>query len=160
MQKLYRLVNEVSEKTRQQKLHTYFLDHESRINQVFCVSCGSTRLDQNSRTELKCYSCGRGVFWNSLRFGIARQISSEKDVIDAVNRLQQSSYDEWHQSIEDSLTTFLQELISDACESGDFDEERLEYLERQWNQSKDSIDRYFTDRRKYDTGLRNSAKDM
>lgn len=24
---------------------------------VFCVKCGSTRIDQNSLTELRCYEC-------------------------------------------------------------------------------------------------------
>lgn len=39
---------------------------------VFCVKCGSTCIDQNSSTELRCYECGNTVPWDSGSFSIRR----------------------------------------------------------------------------------------
>lgn len=57
-----------------------------RIPVVFCVKCGSTNLDQNSVTEIRCYNCGNSAMWDSSRFSIRRGVepNSESDVVKAV----------------------------------------------------------------------------
>lgn len=43
---------------------------------VFCVRCGSTRVDQNSLTQLRCYDCDNTTAWNGLLFSIRRDKST------------------------------------------------------------------------------------
>jgi len=50
---------------------------------VFCVRCGSTRLDQNSITELRCYDCGNTLPWDGTLFGIRRRPEYPEDVTQA-----------------------------------------------------------------------------
>ena len=51
---------------------------------VFCVRCGSTTVDQNFTTELRCYECGTTLEWNSRKFSIRRDpASGEGDVLAA-----------------------------------------------------------------------------
>jgi hypothetical protein len=45
---------------------------EERYPVVFCVRCGSTHIDQNSLTELRCYDCGNTLAWDGSRFGVNR----------------------------------------------------------------------------------------
>lgn len=51
---------------------------------VFCVQCGSTRLDQNSVTELRCYDCGNTLPWDGSKFGIRRRPEYTEDVTRAL----------------------------------------------------------------------------
>lgn len=55
---------------------------------VFCVKCGSTRIDQNSSTELRCYECGNTVPWDADSFSIRRWQDDvgEGDVQRAIER--------------------------------------------------------------------------
>lgn len=153
MQPMYKRISEDSGKNLQAKLQAFEQDSALGTCSIFCVNCGSTRLDQNSLYELKCYNCNQGTFWNSLRFGVARQISSIADVRNALTNFRDSSYDEWHQQIEERLGHFLQLLLSDALQPGNFNRERLEILEREWTHLKKGIDVYFKDRREYDDEL-------
>ena len=60
-----------------------------RKNVVFCAQCGSTYVDQNFRTQLKCYNCGNVSIWDSERFSIARDYSKHdaaKGLVSAVTR--------------------------------------------------------------------------
>jgi len=45
---------------------------EERYPVVFCVRCGSTHVDQNFLTELRCYDCGNTLAWDGLKFGVNR----------------------------------------------------------------------------------------
>ena len=45
---------------------------EERYPVVFCVLCGSTCIDQNFLTELRCYQCGNTLAWDGTKFGINR----------------------------------------------------------------------------------------
>ncbi len=49
---------------------------------VFCVNCGSTHLDQNFISQIRCYDCGNvSNKWDGNKFGIARN----KNVFDVAN---------------------------------------------------------------------------
>lgn len=50
---------------------------------VFCVRCGSTRLDQNSITQLACYDCGNTIPWDGTLFSIRRRPKYTGDVTSA-----------------------------------------------------------------------------
>lgn len=39
---------------------------------IFCVGCGSTNVDQNTRHQLRCYTCHAASAFDSRRFSIAR----------------------------------------------------------------------------------------
>lgn len=51
---------------------------------VFCVKCGSTKLDQNFINELRCYDCGNTAPWDGHRFSINRDIAKEGPTAEAV----------------------------------------------------------------------------
>jgi predicted RNA-binding Zn-ribbon protein involved in translation (DUF1610 family) len=55
---------------------------------VFCVSCGSTCVDQNSLTEIRCYDCGNAAYWNARKFSIRRGLTEVgfSDVERAIER--------------------------------------------------------------------------
>jgi ribosomal protein S27E len=55
---------------------------------VFCVKCGSTCVDQNSLTELRCYTCGNTLPWDAASFSIRRNADphGESDVKRAIER--------------------------------------------------------------------------
>jgi hypothetical protein len=50
---------------------------------VFCVRCGSTRLDQNSINELRCYDCDNVLPWDGTLFSIRRYSTDTHDVTTA-----------------------------------------------------------------------------
>lgn len=58
---------------------------ENTVPVVFCVKCGGTCIDQNSLTELACYTCGNVTPWNADNFSIRRGLDAdgEHDVINA-----------------------------------------------------------------------------
>lgn len=45
---------------------------ENSLPVVFCVQCGGTCIDQNSLTELRCYTCDSRMPWNADLFSIRR----------------------------------------------------------------------------------------
>lgn len=53
---------------------------------VFCVKCGSTRIDQNSINELRCYDCENTMVWDASKFSIRRYLDEfgESDVRRAI----------------------------------------------------------------------------
>jgi len=79
-----------------------FLDDEVKLKRhretyaqtraiVFCVRCGSTTVDQNFTTELRCYECGTTLEWNSRKFSIRRDpASGEGDVLAAFRGMKKS----------------------------------------------------------------------
>ena len=50
---------------------------------LFCCRCGSTNLDQNSISELRCYDCDNKTPWDGTKFSVRRWLDShgEGDVI-------------------------------------------------------------------------------
>jgi predicted RNA-binding Zn-ribbon protein involved in translation (DUF1610 family) len=51
---------------------------EMRHALIVCVKCGSTVVDQNTLTELRCNSCGNTLPWNGAKFTVAR-VGNEHD---------------------------------------------------------------------------------
>ncbi len=45
---------------------------------IVCVGCGSTVVDQNHLTELRCNSCGNTLPWDGTKFTVAR-VGKEHD---------------------------------------------------------------------------------
>jgi len=50
---------------------------DERFPVVFCVKCGSTHIDQNFLTELRCYECGNTLAWDGSKFGINRYAADQ-----------------------------------------------------------------------------------
>jgi hypothetical protein len=52
---------------------------------VICAKCGGTNLDQNSITELRCYTCDNSMPFDATKFSIRRYDGpeGEDDVMDA-----------------------------------------------------------------------------
>jgi hypothetical protein len=91
--------------------------------------------------------------WNGLRFSISRERQGIDDVTFALQKLTNSSYDEWHQQLENGLFLFWQKVVLDAGKNEGFTKERLEKLQSDWEHCKKVVDMYFKDRREYDEEL-------
>ena len=89
--------------TPEEKLQKFQEDIKRRHAVVFCVRCGSTAIDQNFRSELRCYDCGNTLLWDADRFSVARDISPDHDAASAFRsfekqQLQHGEHD-WHGGI-------------------------------------------------------------
>lgn len=147
---MYKKYSSFSRPEMQQRLVKFGEDSSKYKNVIFCVNCGSTNIDQNSITELRCYSCHKSIVWNSFSFGIARNEQNLDDVFKSLTRLNKSSYDEWHEELTNGLLGFLEEVLTDAAKSENFTRERLLKLERTWEHYKKVVDMYFNDRKQFD----------
>jgi hypothetical protein len=69
--------------TPKEKLEKFQKDIKRGHAIVFCVRCGSTIIDQNSKTELHCYDCGNTLLWDADRFSVARDGAPADDAASA-----------------------------------------------------------------------------
>ena len=112
---------------------------------VFCVQCGSTKIDQNSSSQLRCYSCDNVSIWDSGRFSIARE-GSVSDVKQAFEpRVADVESGDWSTAISESLLPFLHRLSEVPSVLGDDEltsilEEDLEPLMASWDEVKTRVD--------------------
>jgi hypothetical protein len=95
---------------------------------IFCVNCGSTNLDQNSKYMLQCYDCRGIALWDGHSFGIARR-GSVQDVAHALTPPANPDYFNNRQS---QIIQALHEFGRTAIQSGATIEE--------WEKCKAKID--------------------
>jgi hypothetical protein len=126
------------------KILTKYAESISRHRPViFCVKCGSTRLDQNSITELQCYDCGNIQSWNAFRFAVARE-GKISDVESAIESAATYSFDDWHIELERVAQEFANEVVNDCMLPEGGTRQSLETL---WAVCKENIDRLIEARR-------------
>jgi len=94
------------------RLEQFREDSRDSKHIVVCVKCGSTRIDQNFRNQIKCYNCGNVSIWDSNRFTIARR-GDEHDVVKGLQAADHPSpplAGDWHSAILLSLLPLLHKL--------------------------------------------------
>lgn len=105
---------------------------------IFCVNCGSTNLDQNSKYMLQCYDCRGVALWDGHSFGIARQGRVE-DVAHALTPPARSDYfGDWHSQMIQTLHEFGRAAVQSGATTLD-DAEAVQLIE-EWNRCKAKID--------------------
>lgn len=111
---------------------------------VFCCTCGSPNVDQNSVSQLKCYTCGNVSYWDSYSFSIYRE-GVTSDISDAFIRGHGSGHTTvWHQQLDAALRDFIDAAVGSSMPGqsrGGHRPTTLTELRQAWEQCKERIDR-------------------
>jgi len=112
-------ISEINKEDLEKILKTYMESIEKYQPIVFCVSCGSTNLDQNSVSQIQCYDCRNKGIWNGQKFSIARK-GRPNDVISAIRPPTDPFYfSNWRRQMLLSLEEFFQSVDSTVMANDD-----------------------------------------
>ena len=136
-------MNDNAQSSKEVRIKTFLASVASSKPIVFCVDCGSTRLDQNFFYELRCYNCGNTTNWDGFKFSIARNGDIE-DVEAAIESKEASTrFDDWQCLSYNVLQSFARTVMQVSPEGNQnaLTEESYRELIEAWNECKSNIER-------------------
>lgn len=120
------------------KLKTFSTSVARKQAIIFCVNCGSTNLDQNSKYMLQCYDCRSIALWDGHSFGISRQGRVE-DVAHALTPPARPDYfNDWHSQMIQALHEFGRVAVQSGATT--LEDSEAEQLLEEWSRCKAKID--------------------
>ena len=81
------------------KIHRFAESAQQGLSGLLCLTCGSTAVDQRSRSELACAACGTAVPWEGEKFAVLRYVVMTEGAIDDALEANLNSYSRRYASI-------------------------------------------------------------
>lgn len=132
-----------------EKFKKFEEDRQSYSPTIFCVKCGSTKIEQNAIHKLECMECRNAILWNGYKFAVARPDYLQHDAVHSLEvseLLEDRTYRDWHFSIIKALWEFSQ-IVNDTVQRSsatdpNYGKEGEDYyaIVDAWDQCKSRID--------------------